>query len=67
MRKRDGGVGYDSTDLAAVRYRLLEDKKDWLVYVVDSGQGLHFEVRCAQDPVGANRCVCVLLCMQGIV
>lgn len=44
VRKRDGGVGYDSTDLAAVRYRLLEDKKDWLVYVVDSGQGLHFEL-----------------------
>jgi arginyl-tRNA synthetase len=42
--KSDGGIGYDSTDLAAIRFRFVEQKKDWVVYVVDSGQALHFEV-----------------------
>eukprot|EP00922_Rhytidocystis_sp_ex-Travisia-forbesii_P039818 GHVS01059248.1.p1 GENE.GHVS01059248.1~~GHVS01059248.1.p1 ORF type:complete len:636 (+),score=117.61 GHVS01059248.1:47-1954(+) len=40
--KSDGGYGYDSTDLAAIRYRLLDMKSDWLVYVVDAGQEEHF-------------------------
>jgi len=38
LRKGDGGFGYDSTDLAAIHYRLHTSKRDWLVYVVDSGQ-----------------------------
>jgi arginyl-tRNA synthetase len=69
VRKSDGGVGYDSTDLAAIRYRLAAPASsasaysqgasngqevasggpgglgcDWLVYVVDSGQALHFDL-----------------------
>jgi arginyl-tRNA synthetase len=44
VRKRDGGVGYDSTDLAAIHYRLHGLKMDWLVYVVDAGQSLHFDL-----------------------
>eukprot|EP00922_Rhytidocystis_sp_ex-Travisia-forbesii_P039812 GHVS01059240.1.p1 GENE.GHVS01059240.1~~GHVS01059240.1.p1 ORF type:complete len:612 (+),score=88.69 GHVS01059240.1:70-1905(+) len=40
--KSDGGYGYDSTDLAALRYRLVEMKCDWVVYVVDAGQEEHF-------------------------
>jgi arginyl-tRNA synthetase len=44
VRKGDGGYGYDSTDLAALKYRLQERKGDWLIYVVDSGQALHFEL-----------------------
>jgi arginyl-tRNA synthetase len=44
VRKKDGGFGYDSTDLAAVRYRIKELGADWLIYVVDLGQALHFEL-----------------------
>ena len=36
VRKSDGGYGYDSTDLAAMKYRLTELKCDWVVYVVDA-------------------------------
>eukprot|EP00922_Rhytidocystis_sp_ex-Travisia-forbesii_P039815 GHVS01059244.1.p1 GENE.GHVS01059244.1~~GHVS01059244.1.p1 ORF type:complete len:389 (+),score=45.15 GHVS01059244.1:62-1168(+) len=42
MVKSDGGYGYDSTDLAAIRYRLMEMKCDWVIYVVDAGQEEHF-------------------------
>lgn len=42
--KSDGGFTYDTSDLAALKYRLQEDKGDWLIYVVDAGQNLHFEV-----------------------
>lgn len=42
--KRDGGYGYDSTDLAAVRYRIKEMGADRVVYVTDAGQGEHFEM-----------------------
>lgn len=44
LRKSDGGVGYDSTDMAALDYRVRELGADWLVYVVDAGQSLHFEL-----------------------
>jgi len=44
VRKGDGGFGYDSTDLAALRYRLKDCAGTWLIYVVDSGQALHFEL-----------------------
>nr|PUA84570.1 arginyl-tRNA synthetase family protein [Toxoplasma gondii TgCATBr9] len=40
--KSDGGFGYDSTDLAAVRDRLVERRGDWLIYVTDLGQEEHF-------------------------
>lgn len=41
--KSDGGYTYDTSDLAAIRYRLFEDKADWIIYVVDAGQSLHLE------------------------
>lgn len=44
VQKSDGGFGYDTTDLAAIRYRVKERKADWLIYVVDSGQSLHFDL-----------------------
>ena len=44
VRKGDGGYGYDSTDLAALHYRLHVLKANWLIYVVDSGQALHFDL-----------------------
>eukprot|EP01137_Pigoraptor_chileana_P031122 Opistho-2@18489 len=42
--KSDGGYTYDTSDLAALRYRVNELKADWVVYVVDQGQALHFEL-----------------------
>ncbi len=44
VRKSDGGYGYDSTDLAAVRYRLEELERDWVIYITDAGQAMHFHM-----------------------
>lgn len=46
VQKSDGGYTYDTTDLAAARYRLLEiqPRLDRVIYVVDSGQAKHFEL-----------------------
>ncbi|HVQ94250.1 MAG TPA: arginine--tRNA ligase [Mycobacteriales bacterium] len=44
VRKTDGGYGYDTTDLATIRYRIRELKADRLLYVVDSRQSLHFRL-----------------------
>ncbi|KAF8358511.1 rars-1 [Pristionchus pacificus] len=41
--KSDGGFTYDTSDLAALKNRLFEENGDWLIYVVDAGQSLHFE------------------------
>ena len=42
VRKSDGGYGYDSTDMAAMHYRLFEKKADWIIYITDAGQAPHF-------------------------
>lgn len=42
--KSDGGFTYDTSDLAAIKYRMVTSAADWGVYVVDSGQGLHFNL-----------------------
>jgi arginyl-tRNA synthetase len=44
VRKRDGGYNYDTTDLAAIRYRTQELKADEMLYVVGAPQRLHFEM-----------------------
>ncbi|MEQ4208761.1 arginine--tRNA ligase [Actinopolymorpha sp. B9G3] len=44
LRKSDGGFGYDTTDLAALRYRVRELGAQRLVYITDMGQRLHFEM-----------------------
>ena len=44
LRKSDGGYGYDSTDMAAVKYRCLTLKKDWIIVITDSGQQNHFHM-----------------------
>lgn len=36
--KSDGGYTYDTSDLAAIRQRLFDEKGDTIIYVVDSGQ-----------------------------
>ena len=41
---------YDSTDMAAIWYRLFELKADWVVYVTDAGQGPHLCAPLALAP-----------------
>jgi arginyl-tRNA synthetase len=47
IQKSDGGYNYATTDLAAVKYRIQEEQADWLIYVTDSGQSLHFKMLLA--------------------
>lgn len=42
--KSDGGYTYDTSDLAAIRQRIFEEKADIIIYVTDSGQSTHFQV-----------------------
>ena len=42
VQKSDGGYNYSTTDLAAIRYRINEDKVDRVVYTTDAGQSNHF-------------------------
>ena len=35
IQKSDGGFNYDTTDMAALRYRVSERKADRIVYVTD--------------------------------
>lgn len=44
VQKSDGGFNYDTTDLAAIRYRILVDKAERIIYVTDLGQSLHFQM-----------------------
>jgi len=41
--KSDGGYTYGTSDMAALRNRLVEEKADWILYVVDRGQSEHLE------------------------
>ena len=40
MLKSDGGYTYDTSDMAALQQRLVDEKGEWLIYVVDAGQVL---------------------------
>jgi arginyl-tRNA synthetase len=42
--KSNGGFTYDTTDLAAIKYRLIDLKMDHVYYVVDNGQKPHFDL-----------------------
>ncbi|MEG3440355.1 arginine--tRNA ligase [Pannus brasiliensis CCIBt3594] len=42
VKKSDGGYNYATTDLAAIRYRVNEDKAERIIYVTDAGQANHF-------------------------
>jgi arginyl-tRNA synthetase len=44
LRKSDGGYGYDSTDLAAIRYRLRDLGATRIIYVVGSEQHQHLQM-----------------------
>lgn len=38
MVKSDGGFTYDTSDMATIKYRIEEEKVDWIIYVTDAGQ-----------------------------
>ncbi len=42
VQKYDGGYNYATTDLAALKYRIEQDKATRLIYVTDAGQSNHF-------------------------
>ncbi|GAB4346006.1 MAG: arginine--tRNA ligase [Cyanophyceae cyanobacterium] len=42
VQKSDGGYNYATTDLAALRYRIGEDRAERIIYVTDAGQANHF-------------------------
>ncbi|MDN6301759.1 MAG: arginine--tRNA ligase [Brachybacterium sp.] len=44
IRKSDGGYGYATTDLAAIRHRVGTLDADRVGYVVGAAQGLHFQM-----------------------
>ena len=41
--KSDGGYTYGTSDLAAIRNRLITEKGDILLYVIDGGQSVHLQ------------------------
>ena len=43
VRKADGGYGYSTTDLAAVRHRVRKLHADRIIYVVGAPQSFHFD------------------------
>merc|ERR1712112_630579 len=43
MVKSDGGFTYDTSDMAALKQRIEEEKAQWIVYVADLGQAVHFK------------------------
>lgn len=42
VQKSDGGYNYDTTDMAAIKHRIQEEKGTHLIYVTDIGQATHF-------------------------
>lgn len=42
IEKTGGGYTYDTSDMAAIKQRLHDEKGDWLIYVTDLGQATHF-------------------------
>ncbi len=44
IEKSDGGWGYDTTDMAAMRQRVKEEKADRIIIITDAGQSQHFQM-----------------------
>jgi arginyl-tRNA synthetase len=44
LQKSDGGFGYDSTDMAALKHRLQVIKADRVIVITDFSQGDHFKM-----------------------
>ncbi len=56
MVKSDGSVMYAATDLATIEERIDEFNPDYILYVVDARQALHFEqVFCGAEKIGLTQ------------
>jgi len=44
IQKSDGGYNYDTTDMAAMRHRIDDEKADRIIIVTDAGQAQHFRM-----------------------
>jgi len=44
VQKSDGGYNYVTTDMAALRHRVEEERADRIIYVTDAGQATHFKM-----------------------
>ena len=44
IQKTDGGYNYDTTDMAAIKQRIQQEKADRIIIVTDAGQALHFHM-----------------------
>lgn len=44
VQKSDGGYNYDTTDMAAIKHRIEDEKADRLIYITDAGQITHFQM-----------------------
>lgn len=44
LQKSDGGYNYATTDMAALQHRIHDEHGDWLIYITDAGQALHFKM-----------------------
>ncbi len=44
IQKSDGGYNYDTTDMAAMRHRIMDEKADRIIIVTDAGQATHFQM-----------------------
>ncbi|CAG0889098.1 unnamed protein product [Cyprideis torosa] len=57
--KSDGGYTYDTSDMAAVKQRVEEERVTWIIYVTDAGQGDHFRTifDCAEKAGWLDRSI----------
>ncbi len=44
IQKSDVGYNYDTTDMAAIKQRIQDEKADRIIIVTDAGQSLHFQM-----------------------
>ncbi len=44
VQKTDGGYNYDTTDMAAIRHRINDEKANRIIIVTDAGQANHFQM-----------------------
>ena len=60
VRKGDGAYLYATTDLAALKYRAMELKKDWIIYITDDSQREHFRMVFEVDETPSSPTVYLL-------
>jgi len=44
IQKSDGGFNYETTDVAALKHRIEDEKADRIIVLTDLGQSLHFQM-----------------------